>query len=277
MRSRALSRNLYHVLLWIIALIFFAPVLWVFLAAFKTKDQILAMPPAFLFMPTLDNFRELFSREEVVASLWNSATLSVAAVLVAIMVSYLAAYSFSRFQPRGTDFMMFVLLSIRMVPAAAVVLPIYLMYAAVGWRDSWTGIMLFYAMFSIPFSVWILKGFIDGVSPRFDETAQVNGGSRWHTLFKVILPQVRPGLVAAFIFNLIFVWNEYIFNFMIGGPNTTTIPVTLSTGLYADAGVDWTFVASLTTTYLIAPVIAVFLFQRFLLIGMTFGTVRGEV
>ena len=203
------------------------------------------------------------------------ATLSIS--IVAIVVAFLAAYSFSRFKPRGTDFLMFVLLTVRMVPAAAVVVPIFLMYTAFGWKDDFWGVMLFYAMFSIPFSVWILKGFIDGVSPRFDETGIVNGGSRMHVLFRVILPQVRPGLIAAFIFNLIFVWNEFLFNFIIGGKKTTMIPVSLVTGSISQGGVDWSFVAALATVYLIPPFLAIYFFQKYLLVGMTFGTVRGEV
>jgi multiple sugar transport system permease protein len=138
-------------------------------------------------------------------------------------------------------------------------------------------VTLFYAMFSIPFSVWILKGFIDGISPRYDETGLVNGGSRLHVIFRVVLPQVRPGLIAAFIFNLIFVWNEFLFNFIIGGRKTTMIPVSLVTGSLAQGGVDWVFVASLASVYLLPPVVAIYFFQKYLLVGMTFGTVRGEV
>jgi multiple sugar transport system permease protein len=132
-------------------------------------------------------------------------------------------------------------------------------------------------MFSIPFSVWILKGFIDGISQRFDETALVNGGSWFHVIFRVVLPQVKPGLIAAFIFNLIFVWNEFLFNFIIGGRTTLTIPVALATGTYSQGGVDWTFVSTLTTVYILPPILAIYFFQKYLLVGMTFGTVRGEV
>jgi multiple sugar transport system permease protein len=271
------SRTIYHILLWMVSLLFFLPVLWIILGAFKTKDDLLAIPPKWFFSPTLANFQDLFARHDFFRSLRNSFLISTTAVIVAIIVSFLAAYSFSRFKPRGTNLLMFILLSIRMVPAAASVVPIFLMYIAFGWKDNFWGIMLFYAMFSIPFSVWILKGFIDGVSPRFDETGLVNGGSRLHVLFKVVLPQVRPGLIAAFIFNLIFVWNEFLFNFIIGGKRTTMIPVTLVTNSLAQGGVDWTFVASLATIYLIPPVLAIYFFQKYLLIGMTFGTVRGEV
>lgn len=157
--------------------------------------------------------------------LGNSVLLSLGAVVIAVFVSFLAAFCFSRFRPKGTDFLMFLLLSIRMLPGPAVILPVFLMYVAFGWKDSHLWLMLFYAMFSIPFSVWILKGFLDGVSTRFDETGIVNGGSWFHIIFKVVLPQVRPGLIAAFIFNLIFVWNEFLFNFIIGGVTTQNIPM----------------------------------------------------
>src|ERR1700754_5344758 len=112
----------------------------------------------------------------------------------------------------------------------------------------------FYAMFSIPFSLWILKGFMDGVSVRFDETGLANNASRFHIIFRVVLPQVKPGLVAAFIFNLIFVWNEFLFNFIIGGVTTQNIPYALAVGTYSDGGLNWTFISSLTTIYVIPPI-----------------------
>jgi multiple sugar transport system permease protein len=274
---RSLAKTGYHIVLWIVSIFFFLPIVWIILASFKTKFQLLSIPPVWLFKPTLDNFVDLFTRPNIVRYFCDSIIISVSAVTIAIVVSFLASYAFSRFQPRGTNLMMFLLLSIRMTPAAAVVVPIFLMYVAFGWKDTWHGMILFYAMFSIPFSVWILKGFIDGVSPRYDETALVSGGSRFHVLFKVILPQVKPGIIAAFIFNLIFIWNEFLFNYIVGGRRTTMIPVALATWMFELAGMDWTFVATMTTVYMIPPIAAVFFFQKYLLVGMTFGTVRGEV
>jgi multiple sugar transport system permease protein len=269
--------KLYHLVLWIVALAYFFPVLWIILSAFKTKNDLLATPPKWLFSPTLANFANLFARETFWPTLVNSLLISFLSVSIAIVVSFLAAYALSRFKPVGTDFIMFLILSIRMVPAAAVVVPVYLMYAALGWKDSFWAMTLFYAIFSVPFSLWILKGFMDGVSMRFDETGLANNASRFHIIFKVILPQVKPGLIAAFVFNIIFVWNEFLFNFILGGRNTTTIPTLLVSNSYQEGGVDWTFVASLGAVYLIPPVVALYFFQKYLLVGMTFGTVRGEV
>ena len=270
-------QHVYHAVLWLVALIFFAPVLWIVLSSFKTADQILAVPPKLIFRPTFANYVRLFSGQGFLHQLFNSFFLSISAVLIAVAVSFLAAFSFSRFKPAGTNFLMFLLLSIRMLPGSAAILPVYLMYVGFGWKDSYYGMILFYAMFSIPFSVWILKGFIDGVSPRFDETGVVNGASWLRIIFRTILPQVMPGVIAASIFNFIFVWNEFLFDYIIGGIRTSNIPVALSTGLYSNGGVDWTFISALTTTYILPPILAVYFFQRYLLVGMTFGTVRGEV
>ena len=272
-----LASSLYYALLWVVSLIFFAPIAWIVMSSFKTRDDILAVPPKFFFTPTLDNYRALFHRNEIFTQIANSIMLSLGAVIIAVLVSFLAAFCFSRFRPKGTDFLMFLLLSIRMLPGPAVILPVFLMYVAFGWKDSHLWLMLFYAMFSIPFSVWILKGFLDGVSTRFDETGIVNGGSWMHIIFKVVMPQVRPGLIAAFIFNLIFVWNEYLFNFIIGGVHTQNIPYALSVGTYADGGVNWTFISTMTSIYMVVPIVFIYIFQKYLLVGMTFGTVRGEV
>ena len=110
----------YYVLLWVVSIVFVSPVLWIALSAFKTRDDILAMPPKFIFRPTLENFAHLFARDELWRQVANSVVLSLTAVIIAIVVSFLAAFCFSRFKPKGTDFLMFLLLSIRMLPGPAV-------------------------------------------------------------------------------------------------------------------------------------------------------------
>ena len=272
-----IKQGIYHLLLWMVALVFFAPVFWIMLSSFKTAPQILAVPPILVFRPTLENYQHLFAAPNFRHAFFDSVVLSVLAVLIAVAVSFFAAFAFSRFKPAATSFLMFLLLSIRMLPGSAAILPVYLMYVAFGWKDSFIAMTLFYAMFSIPFSVWILKGFIDGVSPRFDETGIVNGASWFSIITRLTLPQAFPGVIAALIFNFIFVWNEFLFNYIIGGINTSNIPVMLATGLSNGGGIDWTFLSTLTTIYILPPILIVYVFQRFLLVGMTFGTVRGEV
>ncbi len=267
----------YYIVLWAVALAFFLPVLWIAMTGLKANTDILAVPPKIFFQPTLDHVKRVLEDPETVPYFFNSLWLSLGSVAVAVAVSFPAAYAFSRWKFPFTDFLMFLLLSTRMIPAAAAVIPMFEMFNAFGMRGRF-GMFVLYASFSIPFSVWILKGFIDGVSQRFDETAIVSGASRMHVMFRVVLPQVKPGVIAAVIFNLIFVWNEYIFNFVLGNAATQNIPFGLSVNLL-DAGgnVDWGFVASMSTMYVIVPMLVIFFFQKYLLVGMTFGTVRGDV
>ncbi|MGH2616015.1 MAG: carbohydrate ABC transporter permease [Thermomicrobiales bacterium] len=277
MNAHPWRQRLYHLLLWVVAIASFLPVLWIALAAFKTAGELVSPQPVFLFRPTLDNIVRVIQEPNFLDYLRMSFILSIGSVLIALAVAFLAAYSFSRYRPTGTNFVMFLLLSTRMVPASAVVLPIFLMYSAFKWTASFHGMILFYAMFSIPFSLWILKGFMDGVSLRYDETALVNGGSRLHIMFRVILPQVKPALVAAFIFNILFVWNEFLFNYILGGQGTHMIPYLLATGVKQGGMTDWSFIAAISFIYMLPPIAAIYVFQKYLLVGMTFGTVRGEV
>lgn len=284
MKNRSTQTRLYYALLWLVAILFFVPILWVVMAAFKTPNDILAIPPKFIFTPTLENITRMLAEPNTIPFFINSLYLSLGSVFVATLVSFLGAYGFSRYNFRATNFLMFLLLSTRMVPAAAAIIPVFQMFNAmeksigIPMRSTALGVFLLYSSFSIPFSIWILKGFIDGVSQRFDETGLVNGASRMHVIFRVVLPQVWPGIIAAFIFNLIFVWNEFLFNFILGGRTTQMIPYALAVGLVnAGGNIDWAFVASLSTAYVLLPMVMIFFFQKYLLVGMTFGTVRGEV
>ncbi len=276
-QKRQVKSVAYYIVLWTVAVLFFLPVLWIALTGFKSQADILAVPPKIVFTPVLDNIKRVIEDPATIPYAINSVWLAVGSVIVAVAVSFPAAYAFSRWKFAFTDFLMFLLLSTRMIPAAAAVIPVFQMFNAFGLRGRF-GMFILYTSFSIPFSVWILKGFIDGVSERFDETAMVSGAGRLHVMFKVVLPQVKPGLIAAFIFNLIFAWNEYIFNFVLGNADTQNIPFAMSVNLLSAGGnVDWGFVAALSSMYVVLPMLMIFFFQKYLLVGMTFGTVRGDV
>ena len=262
---------------WAVSIFFFLPISLIVSTAFKPKGDILVSPPVFFFKPTLNNISEALGYDNTFSYFTHSIIYSFGSVSIAILVAFLAAYSFSRYKPAGTDFLMFLLLSTRFVPAAAFVIPYFQLFNLLKLKDSFIGLIAFYTMFAIPFSVWILKGFLDGISQRFDETGLVYGASRWHIMFKVILPQVKPGLVASFVFNILFIWNEFLFNFQLGGARTFGIPVGLFTGSTKGGAVDWAYVASIGTLYVMPLIIVIYAFQKYLLVGLTFGTVRGEV
>ena len=251
----------------------FFPVFWIFLAAFKSGGQIVSREPVFLFQPTLDNITRVLLDPNFLEYLKMSFILSIGSVLIAWWCP-----SWRRIHSPATGRQAPISscssCSPPMVPAPAVVLPIFLMYTALGWSKTFHG-MIFYAMFSIPFSLWILKGFLDGVSLVMTRPPS-STAARLHTMFRVVLPQVKPGLVAAFIFNILFVWNEFLFNYILGGKGTTMILV-IGHRRDKEGAIDWSFIAAISFIYVLPPILVIFLFQKYLLVGMTFGTVRGEV
>ncbi|HHY45789.1 MAG TPA: carbohydrate ABC transporter permease [Firmicutes bacterium] len=266
--------NVWGVLAAIITIAYSLPILWLVMTSFKSRIDIFAVPPKFIFRPTLTNYIYTINRGLFWGPLLNSVIMSVVSVLLAVALTIFAAYAISRFNVKGSQLIMFMVLSLRMMPAAVVVIPMFLLYRLLGLVNNYIGMILLYAMFSIPFSLWMLKGFIDEVPRQFDDAALADGASVLQVLRDVILPQLGPAIATVIIFNMIFVWNEFLFSYILTGVETRTIPVQIALGIYTDKGVDWEYVSALSTIYIVPIVIAVFALQKSLLRGMTFGTIR---
>ena len=250
------------------------PVLWLVATSFKARIDIFVIPPKFIFKPTLANFRYTINRGLFWGPLWNSIFISVTSVLLAIVLTLFAAYAISRFRLKGSDMIMFMVLSLRMMPPAVVVIPMFLLYRLLGLTNTYTGMILLYTMFSIPFSLWMLKGFLDEIPQQFDDAALADGASYWQVLKDIIIPQLGPAFATVVIFNVIFVWNEFLFSYLLTGVKTRTMPVQIALGLYTDKGVDWEYISALSTIYITPVIAAVFFLQKQLLRGLTFGTIR---
>ena len=268
----------------VVGLIYFAPVLWIILTAFKTRQDALAVPPKLFFQPTLDNFVKIFFRaatqgNEMLATgfamyFFNSVFIAGASVLIALVVGTLAAYGFSRYPLKGTDTYMFIILTTRMLPPIIVIIPIFLMFRVLGLSGTYGGIILLYAAFNIPFSVWMMKSFFDELSRDVEDAARLDGSSEFKVFFKICLPQLKAGLAATSVFALILTWNEFLFALLLTGTDTRTVPVAMAQTIGGQIGVDWGLLAAIITLFLI-PVFAVtYALQNHLLRGVTFGTIK---
>ena len=131
-----------------------------------------------------------------------------------------------------------------------------------------------YTMFSMPLALWVIKGFIDEVPKSLDDAAKVDGFSTTATVLKIILPQLGAALAAVILLNLIFVWNEFLFIYILGGKALRTMPVAIYAGIYTEKGVDWEYVSSLSTIHILPIVVAAFILQKYLTRGLTFGMRR---
>ena len=268
----------------VIGFIYFFPVLWIILTAFKTRTDALAIPPKLFFTPTLDNFTSVFYRASITTGssqatdmglyFFNSIFIAGTSVGLALIVGTLAAYAFSRFPLRGNDTYLFIILTTRMMPPIVVIIPIFLMFRLSGLAGTYWGIILLYTAFNIPFSVWLIKSFFDELNPEIEDAARMDGSTESRVFFGFCIPQILAGLSATFVFGLILTWNEFLFALLLTGVETRTVPVAMARTLGGEVGVDYGLLAAIVTLFLIPIFFVTFLLQNQLLRGVTFGTVK---
>lgn len=272
-RRTSLKDIIMNVLAVIVTLIFLFPIIWMVMCSFKSRMDIFAIPPKFIFTPTLANYHYLIERG-LVKPLTNSLLLSVPSVLLATIICLFAAYSFSRFRIPGSNTIMFFVLSLRMFPPVAAVIPLFILYRLWGLVGTYPGMIMTYTMFSMPLALWLLKGFIDEIPKSIDDAAKADGLSVTSTVIKMILPQLGSALAATILLNLIFIWNEFLFIYILGGKELVTMPIAIYAGIYTEKGVDWEYVSSLSTIHILPIIIAAFVLQKYLIRGLTFGIRR---
>lgn len=258
----------------IVTCVYAFPTVWLILTSFKSRIDIFSIPPKFIFKPCLESYLYTFQRGHFFRTLLNSAFISFTSVLLAMVLTIFAAYAVSRMPFKGSNFVMFLILSFRMMPAAVVVIPMFLLYRMLKLVNTYQGMILLYTAFSVPFSMWMIKSFIDEVPRHLDDAALSDGASVPRTIFSVVLPQLGPALVSVLLFNLIFVWNEFLFAYILTGIETRTIPAQIAVGIYTDKGVDWEYVTSLSTVFVSPILVIIFWLQKYLIRGLTFGTVK---
>ena len=149
-----------------------------------------------------------------------------------------------------------------------------IVYRLLGFIGIYPGMIITYTMFNMPLALWVIKGFIDEVPKSLDDAAKVDGFSTTATVLKIILPQLGAALAAVILLNLIFVWNEFLFIYILGGKALRTMPVAIYAGIYTEKGVDWEYVSSLSTIHILPIVVAAFILQKYLTRGLTFGMRR---
>ncbi len=221
----------------------------------------------------LNNGQEILGPSDYVSRLRNSLIIAGLSTIVSVVLGLFAAYSFSRFNIKGENDLLFFILSTRMLPPVVVTIPLFLMYRQLNLHDTHIGMILLYTVFNLSLSVWLLKGFIDEIPKEYEEAALVDGYSRLQAFFKIVLPQAVTGIAATTVFCLIFAWNEYAFALMLTSENARTAPPSIATML-GRGGIEWSAIAAGSLGFLIPVVIVTFALRNYLLRGVTFGAVR---
>ncbi|WP_249714359.1 carbohydrate ABC transporter permease [Rhizomonospora bruguierae] len=281
MRRRWWSRAAANAAGVLVALFAVFPVFWMVSTSLKPNREIFsATPQPVPHHPTLQHYRDVLGGDLLPgvgfgSFFRNSAIVAVATVLAGSLVALLAATAVARYRFRFRTAFLVMLLVVQMVPLEALVIPLFLMIRRLGLYDTLASLILVYLAFSLPFAVWMLRGFVAAVPRDLEEAAEMDGASRWQTFWRVLLPLVAPGLVATSIFSFITAWNELIFALtFLSDEGKYTLPVAM-TFFFGRDDTAWGAVMA-ASTLLTLPVMVFFLVvQRRMVSGLVSGAVKG--
>jgi multiple sugar transport system permease protein len=286
-QRRRVTTIVRHTVLLVWAAIAFFPIYWMISTSFKPDTQWFAWPPVYIPDPvTLANYLNVWlgaeeyaatqyaiSSQKPLISLFNSTVIATTSTLLAVLFGSVIAYGVSRYRILS-EARMFQLLMLRMIPPIVIVAPLSLYYSALGLLDSRLGLILVYFLTSLPYAVWMTKSFIDEVPREIEHAAEILGAPRWRIVFEIVLPLIRSGLVATFLFILILTWSEYLLALIITKTQVTTLPVELSKYQGSTEGRVYGRQAALAVGITVPLMIVGLVIRKHLARGFSFGMVR---
>jgi multiple sugar transport system permease protein len=251
------------------------PVLWALLTSFKTERDVLAYPPTLIFTPTLANYADvLFGSASVLPNLWSSFVVASVATALAMLIAIPAAYALARLEFPARHGTGFYVLATQMLPPVGLIIPYYLVMQKLALLDTYSGLVVIYLTFSLPFAIWLLVSYFEDIPREMEEAALLDRAGRLRALWHVILPQVRGGIAVTTIFVFLNAWNEFLFAVVLGGNRVRTVTV----AMFNFISVEQTLWAKLAAGAMLAmaPVILLgLLAQRHIVKGLTVGAVKG--
>ncbi len=260
-------------LLGIALIVFLFPVYWMLVTSIKPPGEWLTSPP--VFWPSelhWANFTDALIKWGGLKGLRDSFLVASAATVISMVLGVFAAYGLGRFHTGG-DNLSFVILSILFMPPVAVAIPMYLLWNRLGLIDTHVALIGQYTVFNVPFIAWVLKSFFEDIPVEMEDSALVNGATRWRAFWEIAVPLARPSIVAVALLAFIFSWNEFFFAVILTRAQVTTLPFILPT-LMEGHNVLWGDIAAIATLGALPVVVLAFVLQRYLVRGLSFGTVR---
>ena len=264
-------------LVWFVFSLF--PILWMVLLALKTSAE--QTSTYFVFTPTLENFGTVVSQRgtdltsvDFTRALLNSILNCGGAVIVSLVVGIPAAYAAGRWKYRGSEDLMFQMLSFRFAPELMVIVPLFVIYNQVGLFDSTFGQIWVLQLVSMPLVVWILRSYFQDLSPELEQAALLDGYTRKRAFVMVALPLVRPGIAAAALLAFIFTWNNYVFPLILTDSAATPVTVAVTKFLGGGGQAYYNLTAAAALIGALPPLVLALTIQRYLVRGLSFGAVK---
>lgn len=271
-QGRTISTVTQIVLILMSIAVMLVPILWIAMAAFKNQVDVFQLK--LFFTPTTENFKTIFDSPYALGDkLLNSTIVALITVVIAIPVATLAAYSFSRFRLLFQSAMLVTILLTQFLPAVVIILPFFVMFRDIGLLDTRLGLVLVNLAIVMPFAIWMIKGFIDGIPIDTEEAALVDGSSRLQVIRNIVLPMAAPGLLTSAIFCFIISWNEFLFALILTNKNATTLPIGLAL-FKAEEGDLWHLLSAAGIIIMIPMFLLSLSIRKYFVQGMTMGAVR---
>ncbi len=250
-----------------------APFLWLLQMSAKSNDDIFAMPPKLVFRPTGEHYAGVWN-SDFPRSFGNSAVVSVATTVLALLLGVPGAFALSRADWRATGRVSLWILATRMAPPIAFTLPYFLAYRHLGLLDTRTGLVVIYLTFNLSLVIWMMRSFFDATPRSLDEAARIDGAGAWQTFLRINLPLAAPGLATTAIFCFLFAWNDFFFALILTRREATTAPVAVVNFLNYE-GWEWGKIAAAGTLVMLPVLIFSLVVRRYLVRGLTAGSLRG--
>jgi N,N'-diacetylchitobiose transport system permease protein len=276
-RSRKRLRKAgWNVLGLVVLAVMVFPVYWMVSTAFKPGHDILSYTPQWIpTHPVLSNFTDAIHQQFFWNAVKNSLIVTSVVVALSLVLAFLAALALAKFSFYGRRPFIVVILGVQMVPLAALIIPLYILMSRVHQVDKLSGVIIMYLTFALPFAVWTLRGFLLGVPKELEESAMVDGATRFGAFVRILLPLLGPGLVATSIFAFILAWNEFIIAYVfLHTPEKQTLMVWLAS-FTTLRGTDWGPLMAGATLCALPVIIFFLLVQRKIAFGLTAGAVKG--
>lgn len=250
------------------------PILWIFLTAFKMPRDVYSLASAVSFTPTLENLSTVFAHPWNLGNkIVNSLIVASGTVLVALPMATMAAYAFSRFNFPFKRTLFLLVIASQFIPAAAVVLPFFLMFKSWGLLDTRTALVLVNLSIVLPYAVWMIKGFLDAVPLEIEESAMVDGASRSRVIWEIVVPAAWPGIITAAVFSFTLTWNEFLFALILGKQHALTLPIGLI-GFRTERGDLWELMSAGGLLITLPMFLLSLLVQKHFVGSLTAGSVR---
>ncbi len=275
MKSSVGSKSMLYIsyILIILFLIWTAvPLLVVLNQSFKPTLLMFSDPPR--FKPTLEHYYKVFARQQLHKFMFNSLLVGLSTTALSLVLGSLAGYSFARLPVRGKENWAILILLCKMIPAGALVVPMYYIVRRIGLANTYVGLIIAHTTFSLPFVVWMMRSFFQEIPIELEQAAMVDGCSRLGAFVRITAPLSAPGLTATGILTLLLSWNEFLFALVLSGRNTRTLPIGIS-AFVGSVSIDWGGSSAAAVVAMVPVFIAGLMVQKYLVRGLTMGAVKG--